>query len=154
MNNKFTGGPSVCVYVHNVGEKIQSVTLTMNDCFSFQLAEKNAPLSKLLKEQFEQYIQKKRSSFNVTLYPLEGTSFFLQGLQALKDIPIGKTLSYKELAEKLQRPKAHRAIGNLCHKNPYPFFIPCHRVIGSDGSMRGYAYGEKVKKELLSFENS
>jgi methylated-DNA-[protein]-cysteine S-methyltransferase len=85
---------------------------------------------------------------------LEGTPFQKKVWQALLVIPKGKTMSYKELAEKIGKPKAIRAVANAVGANPLPVGIPCHRVIRSDGSLGGYSGkgGMKTKRALLSKE--
>jgi O-6-methylguanine DNA methyltransferase len=80
-------------------------------------------------------------------------TFSKKVLNKLQSIPFGKTISYKDLAHKVGSPRAARAIGNACRKNPFPLFIPCHRVVGSH-SLGGYTPYIEIKKELLSFENS
>lgn len=75
-------------------------------------------------------------------------------LSSLKDIPFGKTLSYSEIALLSGSPKASRAVGTICRLNPWPLFIPCHRVLPKDGSIGHYAFGSTLKKALLEFENS
>ncbi len=72
--------------------------------------------------------------------------------QALLDVPYGKTASYKQIAEKIGKPKATRAVGMANHKNPLPIFIPCHRIIGSNGQLTGYAGGLELKERLLNLE--
>jgi O-6-methylguanine DNA methyltransferase len=67
-------------------------------------------------------------------------------------IPYGETRSYGEIANMIGQPKAARAVGNACNKNPVPLVIPCHRVVGSDGKLVGYAFGLERKEQLLSLE--
>lgn len=74
-------------------------------------------------------------------------------LQAMRKIPLGQTVSYKQLAEMAGRSRGARFAGNVCAKNPYPLLIPCHRVIKSNGTPGGYTGGLNIKKHLLSFEN-
>lgn len=81
-----------------------------------------------------------------------GTDFQKNVWQALGQIPYGKTLTYKEIAQSIGKPQAIRAVGTAIGKNPIMIIIPCHRVIGSDGKLRGYAYGLDVKERLLSLE--
>lgn len=73
--------------------------------------------------------------------------------QSLLQIPLGKTISYKDLAEIAGFPKAYRAVGSAMHKNPFPIVVPCHRVITASGKIGGFAYGSSFKKRLLEFEN-
>ena len=82
------------------------------------------------------------------------TSFQLAVYSELLKIPYGKTRTYKQIAENIGKPKASRAVGNACNKNPFPFIIPCHRVVGSNGSLTGYAYGIDLKRKLLEFEKT
>ena len=74
--------------------------------------------------------------------------------KALQTIPYGQTRSYGDIARQIGRPKAFRAVGMANHENPIPIFIPCHRVVGSDGSLTGYAGGLELKKALLGLEGS
>lgn len=81
-----------------------------------------------------------------------GTDFQREVWNALLDIPYGATVSYGELARKIGRPKAVRAVANANGANPISIFVPCHRVIGSDGSLTGYGGGLDVKEYLLRLE--
>tara|TARA_B100001123_G_C15177729_1_gene974055 strand:+ start:660 stop:950 length:291 start_codon:yes stop_codon:yes gene_type:complete len=87
---------------------------------------------------------------------LKGTNFQIKVWNELKKIPKGKTKTYKEIAIKIGFPKAARAVGNACRKNPYPIKIPCHRVIKSNGTLGGYlGYADFIrKKKLLDRERS
>ena len=98
-----------------------------------------------------EYFNGNQSKINFNL-KLEGTEFQKAVWKLLLKIPWGKTISYKELAEKTGRPKASRAVGNALNANPIPIIIPCHRVIKSDRSMGGYGGGVQIKKELLKHE--
>lgn len=90
----------------------------------------------------------------VDIAKLAGTEFQKKVWQAISEIPRGKTLSYKELAIKIGKPKAVRAVGNAVGANPVPITIPCHRVVKSDGSLGGYSGkgGVKTKRKLLKSE--
>ena len=81
-----------------------------------------------------------------------GTEFQLEVLHALQRIPYGATCSYVSLAEDIGRPKAVRAVGSANGRNPIPIIIPCHRVIGADGSLTGFGGGLPAKQFLLSLE--
>ena len=102
--------------------------------------------------QINEYFEGKRKSFNLQLNP-NGTAFQQRVWQALQEIPFGKTLSYLELSKILGDVKAIRAVAAANGKNPLWIVIPCHRVIGSDGSLTGYAGGLHRKKWLLDHEN-
>jgi O-6-methylguanine DNA methyltransferase len=82
------------------------------------------------------------------------TPFRQKVLQELQKVPFGKTLTYGQLASKSGHPNAARAVGSACHINPFPLFIPCHRVIASGGHIGGFAYDIELKKLLLDFERS
>lgn len=101
--------------------------------------------------QLDAYFDGRRRSFDLKL-ALEGTPFQMSVWRALKEIPYGETLSYGELAEKIGRPGAARAVGGAVGKNPLPIVLPCHRVIGSNGSLTGFGGGLDRKKALLSLE--
>jgi methylated-DNA-[protein]-cysteine S-methyltransferase len=112
------------------------------------------PLSALLAEairQLEAYFRGERPSFDLPLAP-EGTDFQRRVWVTLAGIPAGKTISYQELARRLGDPKCIRAAGTANGKNPIGIIIPCHRVIGSDGSLVGYAGGLPAKQWLLAHE--
>jgi O-6-methylguanine DNA methyltransferase len=88
-------------------------------------------------------------------HTLTGTAFQIQDWRELLKIPKGKTISYAELAKRIGRPNAYRAVANACGKNPLPPIIPCHRVIASDGSLGGYSAGPVSRKAaLLRQENT
>lgn len=103
--------------------------------------------------QLDEYFQGKRTIFSLP-FKLTGTPFQLVVWKELQNIPYGKTTSYKEIAQKINKPKACRAVGMANNKNPLPIIIPCHRVIGSNGKLIGYAGGLKLKNYLLELEKS
>ena len=102
--------------------------------------------------QLNDYFEGKRTDFNFKLNP-SGTDFQQKVWQALLEIPFGKTTSYLDLSKKLGDVKAIRAVASANGKNPLWIVVPCHRVIGSDGSLTGYAGGLWRKKWLLEHEN-
>jgi len=110
-------------------------------------------LSQQAKQQLLEYFNHKRQSFDLPLNP-KGTDFRLQSWQALLKIPYGQTACYSEQAQKMNNPKAVRAVGAANGANPISIIIPCHRVIGKNGSLTGYAGGLSRKKWLLEFENT
>lgn len=103
--------------------------------------------------QLDEYFQGKRTTFSLP-FKLTGTPFQLAVWKELQNIPYGKTTSYKEIAQKINKPKACRAVGMANNKNPLPIIIPCHRVIGSNGKLIGYAGGLNLKNYLLELEKS
>lgn len=103
--------------------------------------------------QLDEYFQGKRTTFSLP-FKLTGTPFQLAVWKELQNIPYGQTTSYKEIAQKINKPKACRAVGMANNKNPLPIIIPCHRVIGSNGKLIGYAGGLNLKNYLLELEKS
>ena len=101
--------------------------------------------------QLEEYFAGKRKQFDLPL-SLRGTEFQRQGWAALRDIPYGETRSYGQIAQAVGRPKAVRAVGMANHRNPISIIVPCHRVVGADGSLTGYGGGLENKKFLLALE--
>ncbi len=104
-----------------------------------------------VEKQINEYFEKKRKVFDIPLI-LEGTEFQKKCWNALLTIPYGKTISYMEQAEMVGNPKAVRACANANRLNPIAIIIPCHRVIGKDGSLTGYAAGISKKRFLLELE--
>lgn len=102
-------------------------------------------------QQLKEYFEGKRKKFDVKLNLL-GTPFQKKVWKALMDIGYGKTLSYKDLAVKIGKPTAFRAVGNANAQNPVPIIIPCHRVIKADGKLGGYGGGLTLKKQLIEHE--
>jgi methylated-DNA-[protein]-cysteine S-methyltransferase len=109
------------------------------------------PVLLAAKEQLEHYFAGTLIEFELPLDPL-GTPFQLEAWEALSRIPYGKTASYAEQATKIGRPKAVRAVGAANGKNPISIIVPCHRVIGSNGSLTGFAAGVEAKRWLLEHE--
>jgi len=104
-------------------------------------------------KEIEEYMAWERRFFSVPI-AYDGTVFQNKVWTSLRDIPYGVTYSYKEFAESIGDPKASRAVGNANNKNPLPILIPCHRVIGWDGSLVGYAGGIEMKRKLLKLEEN
>ena len=103
-------------------------------------------------QQLKEYFTGKRKNFNVKLNP-QGTEFQKKVWEALQNVPFGKTRTYLEQSKTLGNAKAIRAVAGANGKNPIWIVIPCHRIIGSDGSLTGYAGGLWRKKWLLEHEN-
>lgn len=111
------------------------------------------PVIKEAFRQLSEYFSGNRKTFNLPLL-LKGTDFQKQVWQALLKIPFGETRSYKQIAEAIGNPKAVRAVGMANNKNPLLIVIPCHRVIGANGKLVGYAVGLDKKEYLLRLEGS
>ncbi len=108
-------------------------------------------LSKAAARQLAEYFAGTRQDFDLPLDP-RGTPFQRAVWAALHTIPYGQTRSYADIAAQVGSPKGYRAVGMANHKNPIAIFIPCHRVVGRDGSLTGYAGGLAVKEKLLALE--
>ncbi|MEA2510491.1 MAG: methylated-DNA-[protein]-cysteine S-methyltransferase [Actinomycetota bacterium] len=106
-----------------------------------------------LGEQLDDYWKGEAVSFDIPVAP-SGTPFQIRVWRALRDIPYGHTISYGELAQRIGKPTAVRAVGRANGANPIAIVIPCHRVIGGNGSLVGYAGGLERKKALLSLEGA
>ena len=127
----------------------------ISDISILQEGELSTKIPKELKEaviQLQEYFEGKRTHFSFKLTP-KGTEFQQKVWQELLNIPFGKTMSYLELSKKLGDVKAIRAVASANGKNPLWIVVPCHRVIGTDGSLTGYAGGLWRKKWLLEHEN-
>jgi methylated-DNA-[protein]-cysteine S-methyltransferase len=103
--------------------------------------------------QLEEYFNGKRRKFVLVLDLSHGTDFYRDVWHLVQAIPYGRTRSYSTIAETLGKPHASRAVGQANGRNPIPIIIPCHRVIGKDGGLTGYAYGLEMKEALLAIEN-
>lgn len=117
--------------------------------------EKETELHREAKRQLDEYFSGTRREFDLPLQIRKGTEFQRKVWSALQTIPYGETRTYKEIAEQVGSPKGCRAVGMANRKNPLPIVIPCHRVIGANGSMVGFMGGEKrieLKEQLLSVE--
>ena len=101
--------------------------------------------------QLEEYFAGTRKEFDLPLH-LSGSDFQVQVLKELQQIPYGETTSYGEIAKRIGRPKAMRAVGAANGRNPIPIIIPCHRVIGSSGDLTGFGGGLDTKEALLRLE--
>lgn len=118
--------------------------------FACAIARKTALLQQA-SQQIEEYLQGKRKSFSLPI-ALQGTAFQQKVWQALRNIPYGEVRSYKQIAEKIGCPKGYRAVGMANNKNPIALIVPCHRVIGQNKKLVGYAGGIDIKEKLLKLE--
>lgn len=102
-------------------------------------------------KQLEEFFRKERKAFDLPLR-IKGTPFQEKVWRALMEIPYGEMRTYGEIAEKIGCPKGSRAVGSANHNNPLWIVVPCHRVVGKDGKLIGYAGGTEMKKTLLKME--
>ncbi len=115
------------------------------------ISDEDTPLSVLTNNQITEYLSNK---LMVLSFPVETkvSHFTSLVLAELRNIPVGETISYQELAVKIGFPNASRAVGKACGRNPLPLYYPCHRVIRKDGELGGFSGGIKIKKWLLDLE--
>ena len=106
-----------------------------------------------VQRQLKAYFAGRLRDFDLPLAP-QGTEFQLSVWKTLRTIPYGKTWSYGELARRIRRPDAQRAVGAANGRNPIPVIVPCHRVIGADGSLTGFGGGLPIKRTLLALEGA
>jgi methylated-DNA-[protein]-cysteine S-methyltransferase len=111
-----------------------------------------APFRRVI-AQLGEYFAGKRRQFDLPLAP-RGTEFQRRVWRALREIPYGQTVSYGELARRIGKPSASRAVGLANGANPLPIIVPCHRVIGADGSLTGFGGGLPIKRTLLALEGA
>lgn len=105
-------------------------------------------------QQINEYLNGQRQEFDIPIYIANGTKFQRLVWQALQTISYGEIKTYKDIAAMVNRPKAYRAVGRAINQNPIPIIIPCHRVIGTNGKLVGYAGGLKIKEHLLNIEKN
>lgn len=103
-------------------------------------------------QQVQQYLKGQRQHFDLPVAFVSGTPFQQQVWSALQAIPYGHTLSYSDIAQRVSRPRAVRAVGAAIGRNPLSLVIPCHRVLGANGALTGYAGGLQRKQALLALE--
>lgn len=115
--------------------------------------ESSTPLLEDTKQQLREYFRGERREFSLPLNP-QGTPFQRLTWAGLQSIPYGETISYGQLAARIGHPKSFRAVGGANHHNPIAIMIPCHRVIGADGSLTGYGGGLEKKIFLLKLEQA
>jgi methylated-DNA-[protein]-cysteine S-methyltransferase len=104
------------------------------------------------KQQVGEYFAGQRQQFELQLEAVQGSRFQQQVWQALRDIPFGRFTSYGQLAQHLNHPKGARAVGMAVGRNPWSIIVPCHRVVGANGALTGYAGGLDRKRALLQRE--
>ena len=123
---------------------------TLED-LGLEAVEKETPLLKKAKKQLKEYFAGKRKEFDLPLAP-SGTAFQMKCWEGLRMIPYGETRTYRDIAAYAGNPKAVRAAGGANHNNPISVIVPCHRVVGSSGSLTGFGGGLEAKAYLLNLE--
>ena len=114
---------------------------------------KPSPWAMELKKQFHYYFSGNTLDFEVKLYQ-RGTAFQQKVWKAMRQIPWGQVSTYSQLAQAIKKPKAFRAVGSSCAKNPFLIVVPCHRVLAKNNQLGGFALGLKIKKQLLKLEKN
>jgi methylated-DNA-[protein]-cysteine S-methyltransferase len=135
-----------------IGDENGVAVISVSDVGSNEISETIPEVLQDAVSQLDEYFEGKRTDFNLKLNP-KGTEFQQKVWQALLEIPYGKTVSYMDQTKKLGDVKAIRAVASANGKNPLWIVVPCHRVIGTNGSMTGYAGEIWRKKWLLEHEN-
>jgi methylated-DNA-[protein]-cysteine S-methyltransferase len=144
------------------GEKLAAVTLNADPAvFPFEVertygtsGRESATSFTDVRRELEEYFDGKRLVFRLPLDLNQGSPFQRRVWRALRDIPYGETVSYKEVAHAIGQPSATRAVGAANGMNPLPIVIPCHRVVASDGTLGGYGGGLDLKRRLLALESA
>lgn len=135
-----------------ISEKDEKIIgLVFSDYKKEDEIEKETELIKKAYTQLEEYLSGKRTEFDIEIEMI-GTEFQKKVWKELLNIPYGETRSYKDIAIVIGNEKACRTVGNANNKNPIAIIVPCHRVVGSNGSMTGYAGGLDIKEKLLKIE--
>lgn len=136
------------MYIIERNNKIYAITT--EDIYDY--IEEETELIKKAAKQLKEYYDGLRRDFDLPL-DLQGTPFQLKVWNELLKIPYGQTRTYKQIAQAIGSPKAYRAVGNANNQNRIMVVVPCHRVIGSNGQMIGYAGGIEMKEMLLAIED-
>ena len=149
MEKKVIDSPTGKIEIVEENEKITELNIYNKN--KNNIIEKDTKLLLETQKQLKEYFEGKRTKFEIPLNP-KGTEFMKKVWKELLKIPYGEVRTYKEIAEKVGNSKASRAVGMANNKNPIPIIIPCHRVIGSNNKLVGYALGLDMKKYLLDLE--
>ena len=139
--------PIGCLQIGTEEDAVVSLSL----CQNYEASEMPSLLVDTVKSQLREYFAGERAVFTFPI-ALKGTPFQTAVWQALLEIPYGQTRTYGQIAAAVGNPKASRAVGMANNRNPLCIIVPCHRVIGSNHSLTGYAYGLPMKQYLLSLE--
>lgn len=140
---------NISIYENN--NYIIGIQMFHNYNTTLQYIFKNTLLIQKTYKQLNEYFEGLRHKFTIPI-KLTGTIFQQRVWQELMKIPYGSTTTYKYIAEKIGNPKGYRAVGMACNKNPLLIIIPCHRIIGSNNNLTGFALGIDIKQKLLNLE--
>jgi O-6-methylguanine DNA methyltransferase len=134
------------------GETENDVLRGLRSCPWAELEKGDNLHLRRVRKELREFLQGNRRKFSVPVH-VWGTPFQKKVWRALRTIPYGKTCCYQDVARKAGKPNAARAVGMANNRNPVPILIPCHRVIGKDGSLVGYGGGLPMKRRLLNLES-
>ena len=143
----------LCMLDYRYRKMRDSVDTRMKKLLNAEYIEKDNAVLKETRKQLDEYFAMKRKKFELP-FLMVGTEFQKSVWKELEKIPYGQTASYLELSKAIGNEKAVRAVANANGANAIGIIIPCHRIIGSDGSLTGYAGGLPLKKKLLELENN
>lgn len=141
--------PVGCALIETTADSVKRITLTSSQ----SRADATGPVVDLAKREIQAYFDGKLINFSTKVHA-EGTLFQMQVWDEIVKIPFGETATYADIAKRIERPEAWRAVANACGANPVWLLIPCHRVVGSNGSLGGYNYGLAIKERLLAHEQT
>lgn len=149
--------PKIHVLCEAKGDFLSRVVLSLADDFSCEIYGATSSFKNFLigwltlfaRKNPPPFFSAKGNELRVKFSP-----FYQEVLEQLSQIPFGSTISYQELGQQCGKTCAARAVGNACNQNPFPLFIPCHRVICADGSLGGFALDRTIKQRLLAFEGN
>lgn len=142
----------LCLLDFKYRKSFPSILNRIKSLYNKEITYSSSEIIELAELELNQYLQGKLRKFSIPL-DIKGTDFQLKVWNALIKIKYGKTVSYLEIAKKIGQPSAVRAVANANGQNGIAIIIPCHRVIGSDGSLTGYGGGLPNKKKLLKLES-
>ena len=143
--------PIGCLSLYSDGDALTGLYMEKREPEGDALAGEHVPVLKSAARQLKEYFAGDRRDFDLPV-ALHGTAFQRKVWEQLREIPCGETLSYGQLAKRIRQPSASRAVGLANGRNPVSIVIPCHRVIGADGSLTGYGGGIERKQWLLEHE--
>lgn len=146
-------GNRLCLCDWQSGRRTDVVRNRLKQILNTEFEEGSSPVIELAKKQLDEYFTGERREFDIPIL-FVGTDFQKRVWNELLKIPYSKTISYGDLAKRIGRPKAVRAVANANGANAISIFTPCHRVIGNNGSLTGYAGGLEAKAYLLRLEQA
>ena len=148
----FFNHENIFLVIEHDGSEISKIKFISEETYwQHQALELMDRYTNRIKEALAEYFAGENALLDLK-YRLEGSEFDLKVWEATKQIPYGKTATYSEIAQRIGNPNAAQAVGNALSKNPLVILIPCHRVVGSDGELHGFAGGLEIKQWLLDNE--